>query len=145
MHPWEIDLAAVTFVSAVSAKLDQIVTGGVLVNGDLGGWFAPSPNNVVGGPQRSGIGITRRDRKKFQIAIHKYEMSTVDGREVIGKIQKIIGTKKNKNDVIQGVFEFLSNTTTPDKISKASELADQVALLAELARDDATEIAASFK
>jgi hypothetical protein len=145
-HPWEIDLAAVTFVSAVSAKLDQVVTGGVLVNGDLGGWFAPSPNNVAGGPQRSGIGITRKDRIKFQKVIHSYEMTTPDGKELIDKIQLIIGKTENSNDVIQGVFEFLSNPSTPRKLGAgAMVLADHMAKLAEISRDDAQEIAKSFK
>lgn len=145
-HPWEIDLAAVTFVSAVSAKIDQIVTGGALVKGDLGGWFAPSPNNVAGGPQRSGIGITRKDRVKFQKVIHSYEMTTPDGKELIKKIQAIIGTTQNANDVIQGVFEYLSSTATPKQLgTKAQALAEHMAKLAEMSRDDAEEIAKSFK
>ena len=145
-HPWEIDLAAVTFVSTVSAKLDQVVTGGVLVTGDLGGWFAPSPNNVAGGPQRSGIGITRRDRIKFQKVIHTYEMTTPDGEALINKIQTIIGKKENKSDVIQGVFEYLSNPATPKTMgADAQILAEDVAQFAEMAKDDAQEIAKSFK
>ena len=108
-HPWEIDLAAVTCVSAVGAKINKVVTGGVLVDSDLGGWFAPSPNNKPDGPQRSGIGITRKDRQKLQRAIFNYEIGTPDGKQMIADIQAIIGTSTNKNDVIQGVFEFLSN------------------------------------
>lgn len=146
MHPWEIDLAAVTFVSSLSVKLGKVVTGGRLVDSDIGAWFAPSPNNVAGGPQRSGIGITRRDRKIFQKAIHAYEMSTPDGAEIIKKIQAIIGTRENRDDVIQGVFEFLSNTKTPARMgSKAVELADLMATLIEEAREDADEIARLIK
>lgn len=145
-HPWEIDLAAVTFVSAVSAKLDQVVVGGVLTQGDLGRWFAPSPNNVAGGPQRSGIGITRKDRKIFQKAIHKYEMSTPDGKALIARIQGIIGSTYNRDDVIQGVFEYLSNSYTPRTMgANAAVLADSMAKLAEMARDDAAQIAATMK
>lgn len=141
MHPWEIDLAAVTVVSALSVKTGKVVTGGQVVDGDIGAWFAPSPNNVAGGPQRSGIGITRRDRKKLQQAIHKYEMSTPDGKALINKIQAIIGSKYNKDDVIQGVFEYLSNVYTPSSMgSKASQLANLVADLVEEAREDAEEI-----
>lgn len=145
-HPWEIDLAAVTFVSAVSAKLDQVVVGGVLTQGDLGRWFAPSPNNVAGGPQRSGIGITRKDRKIFQKAIHAYEMTTPDGKALIAKIQGIIGTTRNRDDVIQGVFEYLSNVGTPRSMgAQAAVLADSMAKLAEMARDDAAQISATMK
>lgn len=145
-HPWEIDLAAVTFVSAVSAKLDQVVVGGVLTQGDLGRWFAPSPNNVAGGPQRSGIGITRKDRKIFQKAIHAYEMTTPDGKALIAKIQGIIGTTRNRDDVIQGVFEYLSNVGTPRSMgAQAAVLADSMAKLAEMARDDAAQITATMK
>lgn len=141
MHPWEIDLAAVTAVSSLSVKTGKIVTGGKVVDGDIGGWFAPSPNNVAGGPQRSGIGITRRDRVKLQQAIHKFELGTPDGRELIAKIQAIIGTKYNKNDVIQGVFEYLSNRETPNSMgANANKLADLFAEFIEVAHGDAEEI-----
>ena len=145
-HPWEIDLAAVTFVSAVSAKLDQVVVGGTLTDGDLGRWFAPSPNNVAGGPQRSGIGITRKDRKIFQKAIHAYEMTTPDGKALIAKIQGIVGAGYYRDDVIQAVFEYLSNTKTPRSMGpQAVELADSMAKFVEMARDDAAQIAATMK
>lgn len=141
MHPWEIDLAAVTAVSSLSVKTGKIVTGGQLVDGDIGGWFAPSPNNKPDGPQRSGIGITRRDRKKLQAAIHKFEMGNKDGRELITKIQAIIGDKYSKNDVIQGVFEFLSNKYTPASMgANAAKLADLFAEFMEVAHGDAEEI-----
>lgn len=142
LHPWEIDLAAVTAVCSMSVKTGKVIQGGLIKDAEIGEWFAPSPNNVVGGPQRSGIGITRRDRVKLQLAIYKYEMTTNDGREVISKIQQIIGTKFNQKDVIQGVFEFLSNNSTPEKLgaAKASELADLFAQLVEMTRDDAEEI-----
>jgi hypothetical protein len=146
-HPWEIDLAAVTFVSAVSAKIDHVVVGGALTKGDLGMWFAPSPRNVVGGPQRSGIGITRKDRKIFQKAIHAYEMTTPDGKELITKIQEIVGVSSyNRDDIIQSVFEYLSNPQTPRTMgAKAAVLAESMAQLAQMARDDAQEIVGTMK
>lgn len=140
-HPWEIDLAAVTCVSAVSAKTGKVVIGGIVTESDLGGWFAPSPNNKPDGPQRSGIGITRKDRQKLQRAIHAFEMGTPDGKQMIADIQSIIGTKTNKNDVIQGVFEFLSNKNTPESVGpKAQQLADLMAKFIEAASNDADEI-----
>lgn len=145
-HPWEIDLAAVTVVSSLSAETGKVVTGGAVVKDDLGAWFAPSPNNVPGGPQRSGIGITRKDRIKLQLAIHKYEMGTPDGRELIKKIQNIIGTKYNQYDVIQGVFEYLSNNYTPVSMgAKADQLAELMAEFVEVARGDAAEIMKSLE
>lgn len=142
LHPWEIDLAAVTVVSSLSSKLGKVVQGGQLVEADLGAWFAPSPNNVEGGPQRSGIGITRKDRKLFQRAIHQFEMGTPNGKILIQKIQAIIGTRQNANDVIQGVFEYLSNKYTPERMGQnAVVLADLVAQLVELATEDAEQIA----
>ncbi len=146
IHPWEVDLAAVTFVSSVSAKLGKVVVGGALVDGNLGKWFAPSPNNVAGGPQRSGIGITRKDRQAFQRAIHAYEMSTAAGKKAIQNIQSIIGRNGNDNDVIQGVFEYLSSTSTPEKMGSSAEtLANAMADFIALANQDAAKIAASFK
>jgi hypothetical protein len=142
MHPWEIDLATVTFVSSLSSKLGKVVQGGQLVDSDLIGWFAPSPNNVEGGPQRSGIGITRRDRKKFQRAIHQYEMDTPKGKALILKMQSIVGNKYNKDDIIQAVFEYLSNVNTPQTMgANAQVLADTMAQFIELATEDAEQIA----
>jgi len=146
MHPWKIDLAAVTFVSTISQEIGKVVVEGALENGDLGRWFAPSPRNVPGGPQRSGIGITRRDRKILQRAIHNYEISTPEGRKVIEGIQAIIGTDHNNGDVIQGVFEFLSRKQTPERMGpKGAVLADLMADLAHLSRKDANKIAALIK
>ena len=138
-HPWEIDLAAVTFVSAVSSKTGKIVTGGVVVESDLGGWFAPSPNNKPDGPQRSGIGITRKDRQKLQRAIYKFEMTTPDGKQAIADLEFIVG--KTKGDIIQAVFEYLSNANTPESIGpNANKLADAMAKFIEMASEDAEEI-----
>lgn len=143
MHPWEIDLAAVTVVSAVSSKLNAVVTGGRLVQADLGAWFAPSPNNVAGGPQRSGIGITRKDRKIFQKAIHAYEMTQPDGKKLILEMQKIVGSRYNGDDVIQATFEYLSNVQTPAKLGPhALALGNAMAMFIELAAQDAQAIAA---
>ena len=140
VHPWEIDLAAVTVVSSVSSKTGLVVQGGEVVQGDLGEWFAPSPNNRPGGPQRSGIGITRRDRTKLQRAIHAFEANEKDGKAIITKMQAI-GTKENANDVIQGVFEYLSNPSTPDTMgTKGEELAELMAQFIEVATVDAQEI-----
>lgn len=145
VHPWETDLAAVTFVSAVSSKLGKVVSDGKLQSGDLGQWFAPSPNNKPDGPQRSGIGITRKDRKILQQAIHQHQLTTPQGKKLIAEIQAIIGTKENKNDVIQGVFEYLSSPATPASLGpKATRLADLMAQFIELATDDAHHIAESL-
>jgi len=68
-------------------------------------------------------------------------MGTPDGRELIGKIQAIIGTKYNKNDVIQGVFEYLSSKETPGSMgANADKLADLFAEFMEVAHGDAEEI-----
>jgi hypothetical protein len=142
LHPWEIDLAAVTVVSSLSSKIGQVVQDGQMVDADLKAWFAPSPNNKEGGPQRSGIGITRRDRTKFQRAIHAFELNEKDGKTLIAKMQAIIGTTENSDDVIQGVFEYLSSPSTPDTMgTKADALADLMAEFIELASNDAQKIA----
>lgn len=145
VHPWEIDLAAVTYIAPLSVAMGKIVTDGELKQDNIGGWFAPSPNNKPGGPQRSGIGITRRDRRKLQYAIHKYEMGTPDGRRVITEIQKIIGNNGNQNDVIQGVFEYLSATSTPSSMgANAQKLATLMSDLNQMMIDDAAQIEQSF-
>lgn len=146
VHPWEIDLAAVTFVSPISVRMGKIVTDGQLKQDSIGGWFAPSPNNKPDGPQRSGIGITRKDRKKLQAAIHKYEMGTPDGKKIIADIQAIIGNNGNQNDVIQGVFEYLSSTYTPASMgANAQKLATLMAQFNQMITDDAAQIEQSFR
>lgn len=145
VHPWEIDLAAVTFVSPISVAMGKVVTDGQLKEDTIGAWFAPSPNNKPGGPQRSGIGITRRDRKKLQAVIHKYEMGTPDGKKIIAEIQAIIGNNGNQNDVIQGVFEYLSATYTPATMgANAQKLATLMAEFNRMITEDAAQIEASF-
>lgn len=145
VHPWEIDLAAVTFISPISVRMGKIVNGGVLKAESIGGWFAPSPNNKPDGPQRSGIGITRRDRKKLQAAIHRYEMGTPDGKKIISEIQAIIGKNGNDNDVIQGVFEYLSATYTPATMgANAQKLANLMAQFNQMITEDAAQIEQSF-
>lgn len=145
VHPWEIDLAAVTFISPISVRMGKIVTNGMLKQDSIGGWFAPSPNNQPGGPQRSGIGITRRDRIKLQAAIHRYEMGTADGKKIISDIQSIIGVNGNPNDVIQGVFEFLSAKTTPATMgANAQKLATLMAQFNQMITEDAAQIERSF-
>jgi hypothetical protein len=142
VHPWEIDLAAVTFVAPISVRMGKIVTEGVLKADSLGGWFAPSPNNRPDGPQRSGIGITRKDRKALQAAIQKYEMTTPDGRKIISEIQAIIG---NHNDVIQGVFEYLSSPSTPQSMgANAQKLASLMAQYNQMITEDAAQIEHTF-
>lgn len=146
VHPWEIDLAAVTFISPVSVRMGKVVTDGALKQDEIGAWFAPSPNNKPGGPQRSGIGITRKDRKKLQYAIHAYEMTTADGKKIIADIQKIIGVNGNQNDVIQGVFEYLSSPSTPATMgANAAKLADLMAQFGQMITDDAAQIEANFR
>lgn len=146
VHPWEIDLAAVTFISPLSVRMGKVVTEGQLKEDTIGAWFAPSPNNKPGGPQRSGIGITRRDRKKLQKVIHDYEMSTADGKRVITEIQKIIGNNGNQGDVIQGVFEYLSATSTPASMgANAQKLAELMAELGQMIADDAAQIERAFR
>jgi hypothetical protein len=141
VHPWEIDLAAVTVVSALSAKTGLVVQGGAVVEGGLNEWFAPSPNNRPGGPQRSVIGITRRDRTKLQRAIHAFEVREKNGKDLIDKMQAIVGTKENTDDVIQAVFEYLSSPSTPETMgAKGDQLAKLMSQFIEVASEDAKEI-----
>jgi hypothetical protein len=146
VHPWEIDLAAVTFVSPVSVRMGKIVNDGQLKQDSLGGWFAPSTHNQPDGPQRSGIGITRKDRRKLQEAIHAYEMTTADGRKIIADIQSIIGTNHNQKDVIQGVFEYLSSPYTPSSLgANGARLAALMGQFGQMITDDAPQIEQHFR
>jgi len=99
-HPWEIDLAAATFVSAFSAATGLIMQDGQLVNGNLTLWWAK-------GVRGSGIGQTRRDRIKLQKAIARHKSMA----PIAKKIAAIVGEGAAGEPINDTLFALNSGGT----------------------------------
>jgi hypothetical protein len=100
-HPWEIDLAAATFVSIFDAQSGLLMKNGALVEGSIKDWWAK-------GQVGSGIGETRRDRLALQQLIAKSEASSDEA----GAIAQLIGASADA-DLIQGVLLYLNSSNAP--------------------------------
>ena len=110
-HPWEIDLAGTTFVSAFAVRVGKIMKDGTLTEGHAREWWAMSSL----GNGRSGIGETRKDRRQLQKLITDYLL--VNTSEKVQVIQKIIGERRDQ-DMIQGLLEYLNHYDTQDEVIK---------------------------
>ncbi|MGZ3688366.1 MAG: hypothetical protein ACXVBW_08710 [Bdellovibrionota bacterium] len=106
-HPWEIDLAAATFVSIFSAESGLILKDGKFVEGNLESWWAQ-------GQSGSGIGNTRRDRLSLQARISKVEAGSSESREIANEI----GARAN-DDLIQGVLLYLNSSNAPASMGRS--------------------------
>ena len=111
-HPWEIDLAAATFVSVFDAATGMIMQDGAFQKGSIQNWWAK-------GQTGSGIGNTRRDRLKLQKLIAKYDAEPAlmnEGARLIGQ--------SSSDDLIQDVLVWMNSTGSPLKMNarEAEEL-----------------------
>ena len=139
-HPWEIDLAAATFVSIFDTTTGLInqKSGSdfKLVKGSVGQWWAK-------GTQGSGIGETRAARTDLTEKIAGFEDKK--NPELISDIRKRY--RKNSNeDVIQGVFEYLNSPSGPSNLDggKAEKLTDAVVKFIEQVQTDASSMSADL-
>lgn len=104
-HPWEVDLAAATFISLFNTASGLMMQDGALVPGSIQSWWAQ-------GRVGSGIGETRRDRIRLQKLIARAEH---DSREA-DEISKLVG-EHTRDDVIQGVLEYLNSSDAPQDMT----------------------------
>lgn len=118
-HPWEIDLAGTTFVSAFGSTVGKIMKDGTLQAGKAREWWAMSKINIG----RSGIGETRADRRKLQRLISGYLKQI--NPESVAAVEEIIGSRKDK-DIFQGLLEFLNQTGTQAQVKKNGKQLIQV-------------------
>jgi hypothetical protein len=135
MHPWENDLAEVTFISAYSVQSGLLYLSGKLQPGKLGGWWAKSATS-----NRSGIGETRHDRRALQSAIVAYERTKHP--DLIQRIESLVG-RRHDGDVFRALTEHLNNFHTPASLgAKADQIVDAYAALLQEMRKDASDIKA---
>jgi hypothetical protein len=132
-HPWEVDLAAATFVSEFVSVTGKIMQGGQLKPGAIGQWWAK-------GTSGSGIGETRADRIRLQRKIADYEFELHP--DLVTTVNSIVGVAKG-DDPIQETFEYLNSPTSPKNLNNTSGNNLMSALLAYMAnvKKDATTIA----
>lgn len=111
-HPWEIDLAAATFVSAHVAKAGTALDeNGDFVEFEIKDWWAK-------GKVGSGIGETRRQRIALQKKIAENESDNKTSKAAVKKVEDVVGDVKD-GDIIQAVFEYLNAPDGPKKMSEA--------------------------
>ncbi len=147
-HPWEVDLAAATFVSTFVTTTGQIMQN-VTPDADT-----PTYRMKPGTPTQwwakgqvgSGIGETRQGRLALQKAIAAYELSKSGHPDLVKAIVAITGTPKG-NDVINDVFEYLSAPKGPRSIKNVTAqggLMDLFLQYMAAVRQDAPNILASM-
>jgi hypothetical protein len=136
-HPWENDLAEATFISVFNASTGLMYKDGALVEAQLRDHWAKSDVS-----NRSGIGITRKDRRALQVKVSKYlranyaaEVAVLDG---------LIG-QRTDGDVFRGLMEFLNNDSTQKKVKQGlTKISAAFIKLLMIVRDDADTISGSI-
>jgi len=78
-HPWEIDLAEVTFLTSYGAASGMVMKNGALVPGTAVAYYAV-------GTSGSGIGETRKDFVKLATAITAFESASQQHPELVNAI-----------------------------------------------------------
>jgi hypothetical protein len=81
-HPWEIDLAEVTFLNSYGAPSGMVMQKGALVPGTATAYYAV-------GTKGSGIGETRADFVKLATRITQYEQSPNHHPELVDALVKL--------------------------------------------------------
>ena len=100
-HYWENDLAEVVFIAPFSSVSGKIMKEGKFQDGRLDEYWAKSKfvDPRTGKPSnRSGIGITRGDRRALQKWISDFEVR--NHPELIAEIEKIVGRLTGRQNIV---------------------------------------------
>jgi hypothetical protein len=137
-HPWEMDLAEVTFLTSYGAPSGMVMKGGALVAGTAVAYYAV-------GTAGSGIGETRKDFVKLATRITSYESAAGHHPELVNAIvnltpitdQKILS--QVKGDVFRRFLVYLNRPEFQSSVqSHSSDLVNaMVALLKQINADNA--------
>jgi hypothetical protein len=136
-HPWEIDLAEVTFLTSYGAASGMVMKNGALVPGTAVAYYAV-------GTSGSGIGETRKDFVKLATKITAFESGAQHHPELVNAIvnltpisdQKILS--QVKADVIRRYLVYLNRPEFQSSIqSHASDFVNaMVAFLKQINVDN---------
>ena len=137
-HPWENDLAEVTFLSAYGTKSKKVMKDGAIVDGKPTDYYAKNP---VSG--RSGIGLTRNDRRKLQSMVSKAEKAS--NPALVQKLERLVKARPG-TDVMRAMMEYLNNRGTQAAIkSNSKEIRDAFVEFLMQSRADASAITTSIQ
>jgi hypothetical protein len=137
-HPWEIDLAEVTFLTSYGAPSGMVMQSGSLVPGTAVAYFAV-------GTAGSGIGETRKDFVKLATRITTFESQSGHHPELVNAIVSLTPITDNailsqvKGDVLRRYLVFLNRPEFQGSIqSHSSDLVNaMVAFLKQINTDNA--------
>lgn len=139
-HPWENDLAETTLVSAYAAATGLLMKDGELTEAPLKDFWSMSDT----GSGRSGIGITRADRRKLQKLICDYERE--NHPELVRAVETLIDGRTSDGDLFRGLMEYLNQTGTQRSVrANARKLTDAFVELLMQVREDADAITESIR
>jgi len=139
-HPWEIDLAEVTFLTSYGAPSGMVMKNGSLVPGTAVAYFAV-------GATGSGIGETRKDFVKLASRITAFESDPHHHPELIKAIvdltpihdQKILA--QVKDDVIRRFLVYLNRPEFQSTIqSNSSDFVSAMVAFLKQVNADNTQI-----
>jgi hypothetical protein len=136
-HPWENDLAEATFVSIFNAEIGKMYKDGQFVIAPLKDHWSKSDVS-----NRSGIGITRKDRRSLQKIVSTYLREHAS--KTVVALEKIIGTRKD-GDLFRGLMEFLNNNDNQSAVTmNAQKIEDLTVKLLMQMKTEAAEIEQSI-
>lgn len=136
-HPWEIDLAEVTFLNSYGAPSGMVMKNGSLVPGTAVAYFAV-------GTAGSGIGDTRKDFVKLATRITAFESDPQHHPELVNAIVKLTPIQDHKilsgvkGDVIRRYLVYLNRPEFQSNVqSHAGDFVNaMVAFLKQISADN---------
>jgi hypothetical protein len=136
-HPWEIDLAEVTFLTSYGAPSGMVMKNGSLVPGTATAYFAV-------GTSGSGIGETRKDFVKLATQITTFESGRQHHPELVNAIVNLTPIADHeilfhvKGDVIRRYLVYLNRSEFQSNVqSHSSDLVNaMVAFLKQINADN---------
>jgi hypothetical protein len=137
-HPWEIDLAEVTFLTAHGAPSGMVMQNGTLVSGTAVAYFAK-------GATGSGIGDTRKDFVKLARRITAFESDPHHHPDLVAAIVNLTPIQDKiilasvKGDVIRRFLVYLNRPEAQSSIQghSADFVTAMVAFLKQVNADNA--------
>jgi len=137
-HPWEIDLAEVTFLTAYGAPSGMVMQNGALVPGTAVAYFAT-------GATGSGIGDTRKDFVRLARRITAFESDPHHHPELITAIVNLTPIQDQtilasvKGDVMRRFLVYLNRPESQNSIQghSADFVTAMVAFLKQVNADNA--------
>jgi hypothetical protein len=118
-HPWEIDLAEVTFLTSYGAPSGMVMKNGSLVPGTAAAYFAV-------GTSGSGIGETRKDFVKLATQITTFESGPQHHPELVNAIVNLTPIADHKilfqvkGDVIRRYLVYLNRSEFQSNVQNHS-------------------------